>query len=213
MYPEKPELTRKLLSLPPATMVIDVRGQGRDIIDMVRLEIINLAEGMKEQIVQSSLADFIAFKVFDPDILVGEGSAGQEDPHGLQYCVLPGQDDEAEPVSPHPDFADLPAEINHLHSIRLGVLSNRSTSTDDTIEHYPQPSMVRVIFLTNARNFNSLSCAAGCAKYLKEYYRRLEDSPGSIGGKSPIYITVLCSNHQGNLQTPPELLIEGLSYY
>ena len=69
MYPMKNQPTqRNMPPLPPATLVIDIRGEGEDVISMLEIEIRNLTEEMKQQNIRlwSSLIDFIAFKAIEP---------------------------------------------------------------------------------------------------------------------------------------------------
>lgn len=69
MQPIKNQQTqRNMPPLPPATLVIDMRGEGEDVISMLEIEIRNLTEEMKQQNVRlwSSLIDFISFKAMEP---------------------------------------------------------------------------------------------------------------------------------------------------
>src|SRR5438067_6630687 len=76
---------RNMPPLPPATMIIDMRGEGEDVVSMLEVEIKNLTEEMKQQDMRlwSSLADFISFKAIDPigdeDIATLTSPAPRED--------------------------------------------------------------------------------------------------------------------------------------
>src|SRR5436305_12283985 len=63
---------RHMPPLPPATLIIDMRGKGTDLVQMLEVEVKNLSEEMKLNKVDlwNRLSDFISYAV--PDLLDDE---------------------------------------------------------------------------------------------------------------------------------------------
>lgn len=245
---------RNMPPLPPATMVIDMRGEGEDVISMLEVEIKNLTEEMKQHDIRmwSSLADFIAFKALEPigddditlltlpdtqedeqNVAVPQsnghstnskshmisltGSADQMDQTSSfppQYQAANQDQSEKDPdelIPPHPSFAGLPEKIDRLRNLRHNAVSN--LGRDGNVGRNVKEPGVRVIFLADAQQSNSLFTTAACAEYLKLYYRKLERNSEHAGQQIPINISVLCMNHLNTGQhTAPRRLIEGLRW-
>lgn len=97
MYPIKSQqMQRNMPPLPPATLVIDMRGEGEDVINMLEIEIRNLTEEMKQQKIRlwSSLIDFISFRAMEPiadDDLVKLSSSNQSQ-NSLSIATSPSGD-------------------------------------------------------------------------------------------------------------------------
>lgn len=249
---------RHMPPLPPATLIIDMRGKGNDLVQMLQVEVANLSEEMKMNQIDlwNRLSDFISYAV--PDLLDDEdikGLQAQAHPHngeswlgangnghasnttvaggghGLtgrvepfdQASSFPPQyqanyqhpfedlDQEEENTPFYRGFEVLIDEIDRIRNIRHNAVSDLGKS--GTVGHNVKEPGVRVIFVADARQSNSLTTTAACAWYLKRFYRRLERPGEQTGRQIPVNVSVFCLNHQNMDQNvAPKSLIEGLQW-
>ncbi len=95
-------------------------------------------------------------------------------------------------------------EIDALRNKRINATADVGKTGD--FGRHIKDSMVRVMFLTDARRPDSLSTAAAYAEYLKRYYGKLEHSDHPL----TLNTTIVCLNHT-NWGSAPETLINRLS--
>ena len=95
-------------------------------------------------------------------------------------------------------------EIDDLRNRRLNATADLGKTGD--FGRHIKDSMVRAIFLTDAKRPDSLSTAAVYAEYLKRYYNKLEHDNHPLAFNT----TIICLNHT-NWGNSPENLMNRLS--
>lgn len=96
------------------------------------------------------------------------------------------------------------AEIDDLRNKRINATADLGKTGD--FGRHIKDSMVRAIFLTDAKRPDSLSTAAVYAEYLRRYYNKLEHDSHPLAFNT----TIICLNHT-NWGNPPENLMNRLS--
>lgn len=142
----------------------------------------------------------------------------EEEEHGLIGLVHPSnsgnslffQDDQRDIVSGDMPFDlfeqkvdELIQEINRIRNNRIAAVADLNKAAIPG--RSTRDATVRIIFLTDAENQNSLKSAAIYAERIKEYYRKRERS----NHQPLVSTTVLCLGNSGEVG-PPKKLIEGL---
>lgn len=216
------------LPIPPAALVIDLHSMPDDVLDTLRIEIENLASEMDMRHVSHwrYLTDFLHLKklplLTDAEIEALATSAQQQ----LQRRTLSGRaqqgqrryiDDYYIDDDEEPSFLDNLAndelrrnieesmvEINAIRNKRhqaVGDLGKQGTVGRNAID-----PRVRVIFLTDEGELETLSSASAYAALLKHEYGILERD-----GQLVLDTMVICLNHD-NRGTPPKKLLSRLRW-
>src|SRR5437762_3600362 len=123
MYPMRNQPAQRMMPpLPPATLVIDMRGEGEDVISMLEIEIRNLTEEMKQQDIRlwSSLVNFISFRAMEP--------LADED---LRKLRTASQQQNQQTTAPQPTDAK-------IGKMRDRTLTGRAAQLDSSISFPPQ---------------------------------------------------------------------------
>src|SRR5947207_5640478 len=139
--------SRSMPPLPPATLVIDMRGKGDDLIKMLQVEVKNLTEEMQQQDgeIWSYLSGIITYET--PNLLSYEDIQALRNSDLSQYepsYRRPIEDLNEEPPQFYPDFEQLIDKIDRIRNIRHNALSALGKS--GTLGQNAKVPGVRVLF-------------------------------------------------------------------
>lgn len=143
MYPIKnQQMQNNMPPLPPATLVIDMRGEGEDVINMLEIEIRNLTEEMKQQKIRlwSSLIDIISFKAIEPladDDIIKLSSSNQSQNSSTPVAPLPG--DTTSHRLHKNSLTGVADQLDAAHSFPPQYQSSNQDDTDEDMDDMPTP--------------------------------------------------------------------------
>jgi hypothetical protein len=215
------------LPLPSAALVLDVRGvQDDDVIERLRVEIADLAREMQAYEINHwrHLTKFLSFRVVSPlssdniTALKKHQKPGDEQPALAQDNTSdeqqklargPFQWSDSDPDAPFDIFRqsieELVLEIDRVRSNRIVAFQDLPKS--GKVGQTKRDPTVRVIFITDAKNPESLASATVYAVRLKERFRKRE-RPGQ---QAFVSTTVLCLDSRTEEDASAQL-IENLSW-